>query len=163
MAREAADVDTVELPAALEPLAFLLGTWTGVGRGSYPTIEDFAYSEETTFVYPGKPVLAYSQRSRVPPGGAPSHAEVGYLRPAPVGAELVLAHPSGIVEVSQGTIRDTRLELATLHVVTTPTAKAVTDVRRVYERLGDVLWYQIDMAAVGQPLGFHLEAELHLT
>jgi len=156
-------VDPVELPDALAPLAFLLGTWAGDGHGAYPTIEDFAYSEETSFAYQGKPLLAYAQRSRVPPGGAPSHAEVGYLRPAPVGAELVLAHPSGIVEVSEGTVRGTRLELATLHVVTTPTAKAVTDVRRVYERRGDVLSYRIDMAAVGQPLGFHLEAELHRT
>ena len=156
-------MDTVELPTVLEPLAFLLGTWVGAGRGAYPTIEGFEYSEETTFSYPGKPVLAYAQRSRVPPGGAPSHAEVGYLRPAPGGAELVLAHPSGIVEVSQGPIRGQRLELATLQVVSTPTAKTVTDVYRVYERHGDVLRYRIDMEAVGQPLGFHLEAELTLT
>ena len=154
-------MDAVELPDALAPLAFLLGTWAGDGHGAYPTVENFAYSEETSFTYPGKPVLAYTQRTRVPPGGAPSHAEVGYLRPAPVGAELVLVNPGGIVEVSQGTVRGTRLELATLQVVTTPTAKSVTEVRRVYERRGDVLSCRVDMAAVGQPLGFHLEAELH--
>ena len=155
-------MDTVELPAVLEPLAFLLGTWTGVGHGAYPTIDDFEYSEEATFRWPGKPLLAYTQRTQVPPDGAPSHAEVGYLRPVPAGAELVLAHPSGIVEVSEGRLDGTRLELAALQLVSTPTAKTVTDVRRVYERSGDTLWYRVDMEAVGQPLGFHLEAELHL-
>jgi len=45
-------------------------------------------------------------------------------------------------------------------VVTTPTAKDVREVRRVYEVRDDALWYRIDMAAVGQPLGFHLEATL---
>jgi hypothetical protein len=47
-------------------------------------------------------------------------------------------------------------------VLTAPTAKSVTAVHRQYERRDDVLWYRLDMAAVGQPLGFHLEAELRL-
>jgi hypothetical protein len=154
---------TGTLPPVLEPLAFLLGTWHGEGQGRYPTIDDFTYREETQFAWPGKPVVAYQQRTWVPPDGPPSHAEVGYLRPAPGGAELVLAHPSGVVEVSGGTVTGTRLELVSLAVLTTPTAKAVTEVRRTYERLGEALGYRLDMAAVGQPLDFHLEAELHLS
>ncbi len=156
-------MDLAELPSALAPLAFLLGTWTGEGEGDYPTIERFAYAEETTFAYPGRPVVAYSQRTWVPPHGAPSHAEVGYLRPTGDGAELVLAHPSGVLELSLGTVRDDRLELTSRTVATTPTAKAVTEVRRTYERRGDVLWYRLDLAAVGLPLGFHCEAVLRAT
>jgi hypothetical protein len=148
------------LPAALAPLAFLLGTWVGEGRGAYPTVDDFVYAEEATFTCPGKPLLQYSQRTWVPPGGAPSHAEVGYLRPVPGGAELVLAHPNGVVEVSRGTVEGSRLELASDTIATTPTAKAVGAIHRTYERRDDVLWYRLDMAAVGQALGFHLEAEL---
>ena len=72
-----------------------------------------------------------------------------------------MAHPSGVVEVSDGTITGTRLELMSRSVVTTPTAKSVTEVRRTYERRGERLWYRLDMAAVGEPLLFHLEAELH--
>jgi hypothetical protein len=152
---------TGTLPPTLEPLAFLLGTWHGEGRGRYPTIEDFTYREEARFAWPGKPVVAYEQRTWVPLDGPPSHAEVGYLRPAPGGAELVLAHPSGIVEVSGGTITGTCLELVSLTVLSTPTAKSVTEVRRTYERRGDRLWYRLDMAAVGEPLLLHCEAELH--
>ena len=146
------------LPAGLEPLAFLLGTWSGTGRGAYPTVDDFAYDEVVTFAWPGKPLLRYTQQTWV--GGAPSHAEVGYLRPVDGGAELVLAHPSGVAEVSDGPLNGTRLELASRAEVTTPTAKDVREVRRVYEVRDDALWYRIDMAAVGQPLGFHLEATL---
>ena len=152
---------TGTLPPVLEPLAFLLGTWHGEGQGRYPTIDDFTYREESRFSFPGKPVVAYQQRTWVLPDGLPSHAEVGYLRPVPGGAELVVAHPSGVVEVSGGTVTGTRLELVSEAVHVTPTAKSVTEVRRSYERRGDVLWYRLDMAAVGEPLHFHLEAELH--
>jgi hypothetical protein len=151
-------VEVAGLPAVLEPLAFLLGTWSGAGRGAYPTVDDFTYAEELTFAWPGKPLLRYTQQTWV--GDTPSHAEVGYVRPIAGGAELVVAHPSGVAEVSDGPLDGTRLELVSRHVVTTPTAKEVQAVRRVYERRGDVLWYRIEMAAVGQPLGFHLEAEL---
>jgi hypothetical protein len=153
-------VSTALLPPAVEPLAFLLGTWTGEGRGAYSTIDDFAFADETTFLCPGKPVVAYRQQTWVPPGGPPAHAEVGYLRPVPGAVELVLAQPGGVVEVSTGTLRDTRLELVTLTVVTTPTAKPVAEVRRSYELDGDVLRVRLDMAAVTQPLAFHCESEL---
>ena len=149
------------LPPELAPVGFLLGTWVGEGRGDYPTVEDFRYVEEVTFSCPGKPLFAFRQRTWVLPERTPSHAEVGYLRPTPAGAELLVAHPSGVLELSLGAVTDQRLELASSHVVVAPSAKAVTEVRRQYERRGDVLWYRLDMAAVGQPLAFHLEAELH--
>jgi THAP4-like, heme-binding beta-barrel domain len=155
-------VDERQLPAALAPLRFLLGTWVGEGRGEYPTVEDFRYAEETTFAVPGKPVLAYSQRTWTIPDRRASHAELGYLRPVEGGAELLLVQPSGVAEVSVGTVAGTRLELATIALARTPTAKSITDVRRTYERRGDTLWYRLDMAAVDQPLGIHCEAELRL-
>src|SRR5260370_8421550 len=109
------------------------------------------------FASPGRRVVACSRRTWVPPHGAPSHAEVGYLRPTGDGAELVLAHPSGVLELSLGTVRDDRLELTSRTVATTPTAKAVTEVRRTYKRRGDVLWYRLDLAPVGLPLRLHCE------
>jgi hypothetical protein len=153
--------DTAPLHADLAPLAGLLGEWRGEGRGSYPTIADFGYREEATFTHSGKPFLAYTQRTWALDDGRPLHAEAGYLRPqAGDRVELVLAQPSGIVEVCEGTLHDGRLELASTLVARTRTAKEVTDVRRTLDIDGDLLRYVVEMAAVGQPLQFHLEAQL---
>lgn len=95
--------------AALHPgiaiLAPLVGTWTGRGSGDYPTIDDFAYLEDVTFSHVGKPFLSYTQRTRSD-DGAPMHSETGYLRVPEAGRiELVIAQPSGITEVDEGTVR----------------------------------------------------------
>jgi hypothetical protein len=153
-------VDVTDLPSVLAALHFLLGTWVGEGRGEYPTVDDFRYLEETTFAFTGKPVLAYSQRTWMIPDRRAAHAELGYLRPVEDGVELLLVQPSGVAEVSVGTVAPTRLELASVALARTPTAKSVTEVRRVYELRGDTLSYRLDMAAVDQPLGFHCEADL---
>ena len=151
-------------PDPLDPIAWLLGEWRGEGRGGYPTISDFAYREEISFTRPrpDKPFLAYTQRTRLLADDSPSHAETGYLRATPSGGvEFVIAQPTGVVEVHEGTFVDGRLDLRNVAIARSPSAKEVTEVHRVLERRGDDLWYQVDMAAVGQPLGFHLEATLH--
>src|SRR6058998_1208957 len=82
------------------PLAGLVGTWRGEGAGEYPTITPFRYSEEVTFRSTGKPFLAYEQRTWALDDGRPLHSEMGFWRPQPGGGlEVVLAHPTGVVEV----------------------------------------------------------------
>jgi hypothetical protein len=144
----------------LEAAQFLIGTWRGTGRGIYPTITGFDYSEEITFTtIPGKGFLVYTQKTMV--DGAPSHTEAGYLRlPGPGLAELVIAMPTGVVEVHTGTLTGTSLELRSMVVGLTPTAKKVNSVARRIEVTGDTLSYDLDMAAVGQPEQLHLRASL---
>lgn len=148
------------LPAPVEPLAWLLGTWRGEGRGEYPTIDDFDYVEETTFACPGKPFVAYTQRTRTP-DGEPLHAETGYLRPVGDGiVEAVVAEPIGVVEVYEGRVVGQRLELVSTLVACTPTAKDVSGVRRLLRLDDDILHVRLEMEAVGIPMQLHLEAGL---
>lgn len=149
------------LHEALSPLAFLLGEWKGEGAGEYPTIDAFRYREQVAFTHVGKPFLAYTQRTWALDDGRPLHSETGYLRHTGDGAvELVLAHPTGIVEVYTGTVDATSLRLATATVATTPTAKRVDALERDFRVDGDELTYAVRMAAVGLPLTHHLAATL---
>lgn len=217
----------MELHPAVDHLAPLLGVWRGGGRGDYPTIEPFTYTEEVTIGHVGKPFLAYGQRTKGA-DGAPLHAESGYLRPAGAsGLELLVVHPSGIAEVLVGEVTETHFGLlVTLragaehpagpngrgrtgsdgapaardpghgtdaaghstdaaghntdaagaasegspavgtrvgaggHVLLAPTAKRVDATERRISVDGDVMRYEVHMAAVGEPMGPHLEATL---
>jgi hypothetical protein len=145
----------------VKQLSFLLGTWAGEGHGQYPTIEGFDYQEEISFWHVGKPFLAYAQRTWSPEDERPLHGESGYWRAAPGGRlEVVLAHPTGIVEVEQGSLDGTDLELASVAIARSTTAKEVTAVERIVRVRGDSLAYRVRMAAVGQPMTHHLAAEL---
>jgi hypothetical protein len=156
----------VPLHTDLDTVANLLGSWSGTGLGEYPTIEPFDYLETVTFGHVGKPFLTYTQRtrsSRVPP--LPLHAEAGYWRfPAAGRVEIVLAHPTGIVEVQEGTLEMSggaiRVEVAATTIVGTATAKPISAVSRSFLFDGDTLSYDVSMAAVGQPFQHHLSATL---
>ena len=143
------------------PLAFLLGTWQGEGKGEYPTIQSFAYGEEIRFWHVGKPFLAYSQRTWALDDGRPLHAEAGYWRPQVGGRiELIMAHPTGVAEVSEGTFTGSAIDVASTTLGRTGSAKEVTRLERSFRVDGDVMTYEIRMAAVGVALTHHLSAEL---
>jgi THAP4-like, heme-binding beta-barrel domain len=167
-------------PALLGLLPFV-GVWRGRGQGGYPTLEnDFQYAQEVRFSHDGRPFLCYESRTwLLDSDGAPirpAAREVGWWRPvqtdlttehaaAPVRArsdeiEVLLAHPTGFLELYLGTVTGTRVEIATDAVVRTVTAKEVSSGHRLYGIVDGALLYAYDMAAVGQPPTPHLSARL---
>jgi len=147
----------------VEALAFLIGTWVGTGRGDYPTIDPFEYAETVTVGHIGKPFLRYDQSTRRLDGadaGVPLHGEAGFLRANGETIELVIAQPTGIVEIHDGTVDGTKLSLMCRLVAGTDSAVEVSKVERRIEVVDDTLTYELWMTAVGQPHQFHLEASL---
>lgn len=172
----APDGSGVEVPEALLPLSWLLGTWVGVGTGQYPTIEDFRFGQEVTFATDGRPFLTYFSRSWLLDEDGnrvkPLAMETGFWRPQPDnGVEVVLAHPSGFAEVWTGSIEVTSLEnaritgarayLRTTSVAATPSAKEVLAGERMYGLVNGRLPWAYDMQAMGQPMQNHLSALLN--
>ncbi len=53
-----------DLPGALRPLAFLVGTWRGEGEGLLTAEPRFHFAEEVRYTAPpGKPFLRHEQRT----------------------------------------------------------------------------------------------------
>ena len=154
-----------DLPGELVPVAWLLGTWRGLGVGGYPSIDQFRFSQEVSFTESGKAYLNYYSRSwLVDDDGRevrPLAQETGYWRPQRDGGlEVLLAHPAGYVEIWLGRVDGAKIEMHTDVVGRTGTAKTYTAGHRLYGLVdGDLMW-AFDMAAVGQPLQPHLSARL---
>lgn len=146
-------------------MAALIGTWEGDGFGHYPTIEDFSYREQLTFTDIGKPFLHYAQRTWAP-DGRPLHVETGYLRiPGDGRAEFVIAQPTGQTELAEGrvVVGESVELLLEGRIQNSASAKQVDATARTYRHSGDALSTTFDMAAVGQPMGRHLQSELRRT
>ena len=164
-----------ELPEAIVPLSWLLGTWVGVGLGSYPTIEDFRFGQEVTFSNDGRPFLIYQSKSWIldEEGNRvkPAAIEMGFWRPMPDnGVEVLLTHSTGHLETYHGKVEVTaiedaqitgaRVELRTDIVARSQTAKDYESGIRLYGLIEGDLGWAFDMAAVGQPITSHLSARL---
>jgi hypothetical protein len=160
----------VEIPAdldpALFPLSFLIGEWAGVGLGQYPTIEDFRFGQEVVIGHtPGKAFLDYESKSwLIDENGEklrPLAREHGYWRPQPDGqVELVLAHPTGIVEIWLGEVDNGKIELRTDAVARTASAKEYSAGHRLYGLVKGELYWAFDMMAMGKGMHNHLAAQL---
>ncbi len=144
----------------LEPLAFLLGTWRGTGRASYPGVEPFRYTEELSFEHVGDPFLLVTESSWTP-DGAPLHFERGTIRPLGDGRRRSrTCAPDRRGRGRGGNGRRDDVNLRSTSVVRTATGSPVTEIERRYRVEGDGLAYELDMAMEGVARTFHVRATL---
>ena len=156
---------TESLPAPLQPLAFLSGTWIGGGELHYPTIETANYTETISFVSDGRPFFAYEQTTHLIEADRPAHRESGYWRHVGDGrVEVMLAHITGLVEILEGTVTSDGgvhvVDLVSTCVQGAATAVGVSATSRRFECDGATLRYDFSMEAAGQPMTHHLAATL---
>lgn len=164
---------TPDLPPALVPLAWLLGTWQGAGVIGYPGQPESQFGQQVVFGHHGHAgsgsehdYLTYDSTlwALAPDGtvGEVVSVETGYWRPVLGGTEVevLVVQPGGVVEVYYGDIRPARIELQTDVVTHTLTADEHKAGHRLYGLVqGDLLW-AYDKAAYGQPLSPHASARL---
>jgi hypothetical protein len=160
----------LDLPSGLVPLAWMVGRWAGAGIVGYPTVEEARFGQEVEISHDGRPFLSYTSHTWLLDEQGerlrPLATESGFWRtsgPAPeggTGLEVLLAHPTGYVEIYLGRVEGPRVQLSTDLVARTTTAKEYTAASRMYGLVeGDLLWV-MDMAAVGQQLQSHVSARL---
>lgn len=165
-----------DLPPPLVPLSWLIGTWVGVGLGTYPTIEnDFRFGQEIIFSHDSRPFLTYSSRSwLIDEHGDQirlAESEFGFWRPGPDNSvEVLLTQSVGYLEtyhgkvevtsIADGVIDGARCELRTDIVARSMTAKQYDGGVRLYGLIEGDLGWAFDMAAVGEEMTNHLSARL---
>lgn len=163
-----------ELPEPLIPLAWLIGTWVGVGLGQYPTIDDFRFGQELRFWTDGRPFLYYQSLSWVLDENgeklSQGASESGFWRPKEESLEVLMTYSSGyaefmvgkntVTQIQDAVITAANLKLDTDVIVSTPTAKEYKASERLYGLNGGDLFWTMDMAAVGEGMQNHLSAQL---
>lgn len=131
----------------------------------YPTIESKHFGQEVHCFHDGRPFLEWHSRTWLldEEGNKvrPLATELGFWRPLPDGeVELLLTHPTGVVELYYGRTTPAKIELRTDGVLRSPHAKEYSAGARMYGYVNSNLMWAMDMAAMGQPLQSHLSAEL---
>jgi THAP4-like, heme-binding beta-barrel domain len=157
---------TPDLPAALVPVAWLLGTWQGAGVIGYPGQGEAQFGQQVIFQHHGADYLAYDSRLwDIDADGVLGDlvmVETGYWRPVMGGTEVeaIIAQPSGVVEVYVGPVSPARIELSTDIVARTLTADEHQAGHRLYGLVQGDLLYAYDKAAYGHPMSPHASARL---
>lgn len=157
-------IDT-DMPRELAPLAWLMGRWEGAGVVGYPTMESLNFGQEIECFHDGRPFLHWRSTTWILDHAGekvrPAGTETGYWRPFEDGeVELLLAHPTGIVEMYYGKAEPAKVQLATDGVLRSPRAKEYNSAQRMYGLVNSDLMWVMDMAAVGQPMKSHASAQL---
>ena len=149
----------------LMPLAWMVGTWRGTGRGEYPTIKPFTFEQEVVFNHDGRNFLNYYSRTWILDDDGkvvkPGASETGFWRPKENKTlEVVIAHSTGISEGWVGVHDGPKIQLAMDQGYSAPSAKIVTAGSRLYGLVEGELFFAYDMAAEGQTLQAHIWSTL---
>lgn len=165
-----------EIPEGLHPrllpIAWMVGRWEGIGTVEHPSQPVHRFHQILQIEQDGRPFLTYSSRTWVLDDAsrdrAPDATETGYLRVVPsqeeaprkVDVEMVVAHPTGVVEVYTGTAGEGKVELATDLVARTATGPDYAAGKRLLGSVeGDLMW-AYDIAGFGHPLTSYASAHL---
>ncbi|MCA0437955.1 MAG: FABP family protein [Austwickia sp.] len=157
----------VTLPPVLAPLAWLVGRWEGAGVVGYPSMTAANFGQEVICSHDERAFLRWESRSWLLDDAGnqvrQSATELGFWRVLASGEiELLLTHPTGIVEMYVGAKDPVRpaVQLRTDSVMRSPEAKAYNAATRMYGYVEGELMWAMDMAAMGHPLQSHLSARL---
>jgi hypothetical protein len=130
-------------------------------------MEESRFEQELSFTTDGRPFLRYESRSwLVDDDGErirPAMTESGFWRPGAGerDVEVVITNPTGVAEVYDGEVVFRKIEIRTIGIGRTPTAKEVVGLHRLYGIVEDGdLAYAVDMKAVGEELQPHFSARL---
>jgi len=149
----------------LNPLAWLVGTWRGKGRGEYETVAPFEFAHEVVFGHDGRPFLNYFSRSwLIDENGdiiRAAASETGFWRVRPGSVlEVLISHNTGITEGWVGRFEGPKIQLELDQPYSSPTAKKIQGGSRLYGLVEGELFFAYDMAAEGHPLQAHLWSSL---
>lgn len=141
---------TDNLSIISQVLSLLEGTWTGEGRGEYPTVRSFDYRETLMFTRRDEKSLAYDQRTDKRYDGQTdwlvSHWERGFLRTLESGELELISAQIGRSEVLIGTVEMlgalTRIRFTSKTVMNDP---RMISSARTFELEGDNLHYEMAM------------------
>jgi hypothetical protein len=128
----------------------LEATWTGEGRGQFPTVNSFDYRETLTFTRRDEKTLAYEQRAQKLYDGQSewlqSHWENGFIRILESGELELTSAQIGRTEVLIGSIESVgtlfRIHFVSKTIVNDP--RMISSSRR-FELDGDTLHYEMEM------------------
>src|SRR5215216_5936238 len=135
---------------SLQVLDLLEGTWTGEGRGQFPSVTSFGYRETLTFTRRDEKILAYEQRTQKLYDGQmewlESHWESGFIRILESGKLELTSAQIGRTEVLAGHVESTdnlfRIRFVSKTIANDPRMVSST---RTFQLDGDRLRYEMEM------------------
>lgn len=152
---------------SVAPLAWLVGSWSGLGVIGYPGLDSHNFHQEVEITHNEQPYLTMRTRTWKLDGDGEQveelDPEMGYWRVLASGeVELLVVHPSGILEMYVGRKEAERpvIEMATDGVMRSPEAPEYNSGKRMYGLVESKLMWVHEMAARGQAMAPYQSAQL---